>query len=157
VCVCVCVRVGVFSFFRGPLTKSLNAMPARRARAQRPIASACGFVLAQGGGAGRVLSLRSRAADSRRTAPQGGKILLIEGPAKQNRRTSRCLADLAGSRCLAGNLLNKSTPRAFAKSQTHPPTIRLFFSLTFFWGTFLGVSRQGEFKNTTQTLLQASS
>jgi hypothetical protein len=38
-------------------------------------------------------------------------------------------------------------PRTFAKSQTHPPTIRLFF-LDFFFSTFFGVSRQGGFKNT---------
>jgi hypothetical protein len=44
-------------------------------------------------------------------------------------------------------------PRTFAKSQTHPPAIRLFFSLIFF-STFLGVSRQGEFKNTIQIFLQ---
>jgi hypothetical protein len=45
-------------------------------------------------------------------------------------------------------------PRTFAKSQTHPPTIRLFFPLTFCFSTFLGVSRQGEFKNTVKTFLQ---
>ena len=45
-------------------------------------------------------------------------------------------------------------PRAFAKSQTHPPTIRLFFSLTFFLSKFLGVSRQGEFKNTIKIFWQ---
>jgi hypothetical protein len=45
-------------------------------------------------------------------------------------------------------------PRTFAKSQTHPPAIRLVFSLAFFLGTFLGVSRQGEFKNTTKIFLQ---
>jgi hypothetical protein len=45
-------------------------------------------------------------------------------------------------------------PRTFAKSQTHPPTIRLFFFLTFFLSTFLGVSRQGEFKNTTKIFWQ---
>jgi hypothetical protein len=39
-------------------------------------------------------------------------------------------------------------PRPFAKSQTHPPAIRLFFI------TFLSVSRQGEFKNTTTIFLQ---
>jgi hypothetical protein len=44
-------------------------------------------------------------------------------------------------------------PRTFAKSETHPPTIRVFF-LDFFKSTFLGVSRQGEFKNTTKTFLQ---
>jgi hypothetical protein len=44
-------------------------------------------------------------------------------------------------------------PRIFAKSQTHPPTIRLFF-LDFFFSTFLGVSRQGEFKNTTNIFWQ---
>jgi hypothetical protein len=45
-------------------------------------------------------------------------------------------------------------PRTFAKSQTHPPTSRLFFPLAFFLSTFLGVSRHGEFKNTIQTFLQ---
>jgi hypothetical protein len=45
-------------------------------------------------------------------------------------------------------------PRAFAKSQTHPPTSRLFFLLGFVFSTFLGVSRQGEFKNTIQIFLQ---
>jgi hypothetical protein len=45
-------------------------------------------------------------------------------------------------------------PRPFAKSQTHPPTIRLFFFLTFFFSTFLGVSRRGEFKNTTKIFWQ---
>jgi hypothetical protein len=45
-------------------------------------------------------------------------------------------------------------PRAFAKYQTHPPTTRLFFPLTFFFSAFLGVSRQGEFKNTTKICLQ---
>jgi hypothetical protein len=45
-------------------------------------------------------------------------------------------------------------PRAFAKSQTHPPTIRLFFFLTFFFSTFLGVSRRGEFKNTIKIFWQ---
>jgi hypothetical protein len=52
-------------------------------------------------------------------------------------------------RCTRGAGKNKfdGPPRTFAKSQTHPPTIRLFF-LDFFFSTFLGVSRQGEFKNT---------
>jgi hypothetical protein len=45
-------------------------------------------------------------------------------------------------------------PRTFAKSQTHPPTIRLLFPLGFFFSTFLGVSRQGEFKNTTEIFWQ---
>jgi hypothetical protein len=47
-------------------------------------------------------------------------------------------------------------PRTFAKSQTqtHPPTIRLFFSLVFFFSKFLGVSRQGEFKNTIKLFWQ---
>jgi hypothetical protein len=45
-------------------------------------------------------------------------------------------------------------PRTFAKSQNHPPTIRLFFFLTFFFSTFLGISRQGEFKNTIKIFLQ---
>jgi hypothetical protein len=44
-------------------------------------------------------------------------------------------------------------PRTFAKSQTHPPAIRTFFFLDFFLSTFLGVSRQGEFKNTIQIFL----
>jgi hypothetical protein len=44
-------------------------------------------------------------------------------------------------------------PRAFAKSQTHPPTIRLF-CLALFFSTISGVSRQGEFKNTIQIFLQ---
>jgi hypothetical protein len=44
-------------------------------------------------------------------------------------------------------------PRAFAKFQTHLPTIRLFF-LDFFFSTFLGVSRQGEFKNTIKIFWQ---
>jgi hypothetical protein len=39
-------------------------------------------------------------------------------------------------------------PPALAKSQTHPPAIFLVF------GTFWGVSRQGEFKNTTKIFLQ---
>jgi hypothetical protein len=43
-------------------------------------------------------------------------------------------------------------PRAFAKSQTHPPSD--FFFLTFFVSTFLGVSRKGEFKNTIQIFWQ---
>jgi hypothetical protein len=38
-------------------------------------------------------------------------------------------------------------PRAFAKFQTHPPTIQRLFSLAFFC-TFLGVSQQGKFTNT---------
>jgi hypothetical protein len=45
-------------------------------------------------------------------------------------------------------------PRTFAKYQTHPPIIRLLFFLTFFFSTFLGVSRQGEFKNTIKIFLQ---
>jgi hypothetical protein len=56
-----------------------------------------------------------------------------EGPAKKNRRTFS---------------------RTFAKSQTHPPPLRLFFALTFVFSTFLGVSRQGEFKNTIKIFLQ---
>jgi hypothetical protein len=50
---------------------------------------------------------------------------------------------------------SRHTPRAFAESKTHQPTIRLFFSWLFF-SAFLGVSRQGEFKskNTTQIFLQ---
>jgi hypothetical protein len=43
-------------------------------------------------------------------------------------------------------------PRVFAKSQTHPPTSRLFF-LGIFLSTFSGVSRQGEFKNTMQMFM----
>jgi hypothetical protein len=54
----------------------------------------------------------------------------------------------------AGKIQIDGPPRTFAKSQTHPPTIRLFFSLTFFFSTFLGVSRQGEFKNTIKICLQ---
>jgi hypothetical protein len=45
-------------------------------------------------------------------------------------------------------------PRAFTKSQTHPPTPPTFFFMTFFFSTFLGVSRQGEFKNTIQMFLE---
>jgi hypothetical protein len=45
-------------------------------------------------------------------------------------------------------------PRTLNKSPTHPPTIRLFFFLTFFFSTFSGVSRQGEFKNTIKIFLQ---
>jgi hypothetical protein len=45
-------------------------------------------------------------------------------------------------------------PRTFAKSQTHPPTIRTFFFLELCFSTFLGVSRQGELKNTTKMFLQ---
>jgi hypothetical protein len=45
-------------------------------------------------------------------------------------------------------------PRAFTKSQTHQPTPPTFFSLAFFFSTFWGVSRQGEFKNTIQIFLQ---
>jgi hypothetical protein len=45
-------------------------------------------------------------------------------------------------------------PRIFAKSQTHPPTTRLLFFLDFFFSKFLGVSRQGEFKNTITIFLQ---
>jgi hypothetical protein len=45
-------------------------------------------------------------------------------------------------------------PRTFAKSQTHPPAD--FFFLPFFLGTFLGVSRQGEFKNTTKNVFAKS-
>jgi hypothetical protein len=45
-------------------------------------------------------------------------------------------------------------PRAFTKSQTHPPTPPTFFFLAFFFSTFLGVSRQGEFKNTIKMFLQ---
>jgi hypothetical protein len=53
-------------------------------------------------------------------------------------------------------------PRAFAKSQTHPPTIRLFspfpwlflFFCVRFWA-FLG-SRHGEFKKNIQIFLQKS-
>jgi hypothetical protein len=56
-----------------------------------------------------------------------------EGPPKKNRRTQPCI---------------------WPKSQTHPPTIRLLFFLTFFFSTFLGVSRQGEFKNTIQIFWQ---
>jgi hypothetical protein len=54
----------------------------------------------------------------------------------------------------AGKTKTDGPPRTFAKSQTHPPTSRLFFPLTFFFSTFLGVSRQGEFKNTTKMFLQ---
>jgi hypothetical protein len=43
-------------------------------------------------------------------------------------------------------------PRTFAKSQTHPPFD--FFFLDFFFSTFLGVSRQGEFKNTIKIFWQ---
>jgi hypothetical protein len=39
--------------------------------------------------------------------------------------------------------------RAFAKSRTYPPA-DFFFSLGFFFVRVLGVSRQGEFKNTMQ-------
>jgi hypothetical protein len=39
-------------------------------------------------------------------------------------------------------------------SQTYPPTIRLRFFLTLFFSAFLGVSRQGEFKNTIKMFLQ---
>ena len=53
----------------------------------------------------------------------------------------------------AGQKKIDGPPRTFAKSQTHPPAIRLFF-LGFFFSTFLGVSRQGEFKNTTKIFLQ---
>jgi hypothetical protein len=53
----------------------------------------------------------------------------------------------------AGKKKIDGPPRAFAKSQTHPTTIRHFFSW-FFFRTFLGVSRQGEFKNTIQIFLQ---
>jgi hypothetical protein len=49
-------------------------------------------------------------------------------------------------------------PRTLTESPTHlSPTIRLFFFLTFFLSTFLGVSRQGqgEFsKNTIKMFLQ---
>jgi hypothetical protein len=45
-------------------------------------------------------------------------------------------------------------PRAFTKSQTHPPTPPTFFFLAFFFSAFLGVSRQGEFKNTIKIFLQ---
>jgi hypothetical protein len=41
--------------------------------------------------------------------------------------------------------------RAFVPTVTHHPT---FFSLNFFISTFLGVSRQGEFKNTIKVFLQ---
>jgi len=44
-------------------------------------------------------------------------------------------------------------PRAFAKSRTRPPTIRLFLPC-FLLIRFSGVSRQGEFKNTMQMFLQ---
>jgi hypothetical protein len=57
-----------------------------------------------------------------------GAIYIIEGPAKKKSTDPPV------------HLLN---PRP-----THPPTIRLFFS------TFLGVSRQGEFKNTIKIFLQ---
>jgi hypothetical protein len=44
-------------------------------------------------------------------------------------------------------------PRTFAKSQTpHPPSD--FFFLDFLFSTFLGVSRQEEFKNTIKIFLQ---
>jgi hypothetical protein len=49
----------------------------------------------------------------------------------------------------AGKKKVDGPPRAFAKSQTHPPTIRLFFL-----SKVLGVSRQGEFKNTIKIFLQ---
>jgi hypothetical protein len=44
-------------------------------------------------------------------------------------------------------------PRAFAISQTHPPTSRFLF-LGIFLNTFSGVSRQGELENTTKMFLQ---
>jgi hypothetical protein len=56
----------------------------------------------------------------------------MRGAAKKNRRTP---------------------PRAFAKSRTRPPTIRLFLPC-FLLIRFSGVSRQGEFKNTMQMFLQ---
>jgi hypothetical protein len=54
-----------------------------------------------------------------------------------------------------GAAKNKSTdpPVHLLNSRpTHPPSD--FFFFTFFWGTFLGVSRQAEFKNTTKMCLQ---
>jgi hypothetical protein len=55
-----------------------------------------------------------------------------EGPAKKKRRTPPV------------HLLNPKL--------THPPSD--FFFLDFFFSTFLGVSRQGEFKNTIKIFLQ---
>jgi hypothetical protein len=51
--------------------------------------------------------------------------------------------------------ISTNPPRTSAKSQTdphHPPSD--FFFLGLFFSTFLGVSRQGEFKNTTKMFLQ---
>jgi hypothetical protein len=45
-------------------------------------------------------------------------------------------------------------PRAFAKSQTHPPTSQLVFAFSLgFLTTSSGVSRQGEFKNNTNIFI----
>jgi hypothetical protein len=54
----------------------------------------------------------------------------------------------------AGKKKIDGPPRILTKSQTRPPTIRLFFFLDFFLSTFLGVSRQGKFKNTITIFLQ---
>jgi hypothetical protein len=59
----------------------------------------------------------------------------------------------AGLRGAAKKKIDGPT-RAFTKSQTHPPTPPTFFFLAFFFSTFLGVSRQGEFKNTIKIFLQ---
>jgi hypothetical protein len=59
-------------------------------------------------------------------------VLLIEGPPNKKSKDSPV------------HLLNLRP--------THPPSD--FFFLGFFFSTFLGVSRQGEFKNTKNTFLQ---
>jgi hypothetical protein len=59
------------------------------------------------------------------------------------RTAGMCLADARGRQKKIDG-----PPRTLTTSPTHPSTIRLFFS------TFLGVSRQGEFKNTIKIFLQ---
>jgi hypothetical protein len=85
------------------------------------------------------------------------------GPNKKLKRTSQSAGSYArsdGGRCRhkmspeGPAKKNRRTPRKFTKSQTYPPTIRPFFPLTFFFSTFLGVSRQGEFKNAIKMFSQ---
>ena len=82
--------------------------------------------------------------------PRGSPTLFLAGPRnnKKNRRTrTRSYLSLSRIRAAGKNKIDGTPPRAFAKSQTHPPTIRHFFSWLTFFCAFLNVSRHGEFEN----------
>jgi hypothetical protein len=72
--------------------------------------------------------------------------------------TARCLITGGNPLRGAGAGKQKSTDppiHLLNPRPTHPPpAIRFFFPLTFVFSTFLGVSRQGEFKNSIKIFLQ---